>query len=156
MMSRENQLGVLSTIAALLVLIFSVVNSRRGESSIIQIYEFASLPFGVILLLLLAVVVFFAIVPTAEILDRSTLFGLGLSVLGLLLVLFAVWLRSPLSLDWGFLSAVSIVVSAGGVLLGETGRKQSARLGLSHLAIALGTLVIVVNFVGFALDLLVI
>ncbi len=156
-MSQEHQFGVISTIAAMLVLIFSVVNFRRGENdAAAQAHEFAALPFGVILLLLLAFVVFFWVVPLAEILDRSVLFGLGLSIFGLLLVLFTVWLRSGLSLDWGFLSAVSIVVSAGGVLLGEAGRKRSAGLGLPHLAIVVGMLVIVVNFVGFALDLLVI
>jgi hypothetical protein len=155
-MTKEGQFGVISTIAAMLVLIFSVVASRRGEDSIAQAYEFAALPFGVILLLVIAFVIFFWVVPIAEIFDQTPIWGIGMSVLGLLLLLAMFWMWSRLSIDWGFLSGVSIVVSAGGVLVGEAGRKQSAGLSLSQLAIVLGLLGVIVNFVVFALDVLVI
>ncbi len=156
-MSRENQFGVISTIAAVLVTVFSVMNFRRGEDdAVAQAYEFSALPFAVILVLLLAFVVFFWLVPLAELLDRPAPFGLGMSALGLLLVLLMFLIRSRLSLDWGSLSGVSIVVSAGGVLFGEAGRKQSVGRGLPHLTIIVGTLAIVVNFVVFALDVLVV
>lgn len=151
-MFQENQLGVVSTIAALLVLIFSVETARRGEDGITQAYEFAALPFAVVLLLVIAFVIFFWVVPLAEMLDRSAIFGLGLGVLGLLLILAMFWFRSRLSLDWGSLGGVSIVVGAAGVLLGEKERKRSGGLRLSHLAIITGLLGIAVNFVVFALD----
>lgn len=153
-MSQDHQFGVISTIAAMLVLIFSVITSRRDEDSITQAHELAALPFGVILLLLIAFVIFFCVVPLAEILGRPATWGLGMSVLGLLLLLAMFWLRSGLSIDWGFLSAVSIIVGAGGVLVGKVGRELSAGLGLSHLAIVLGVLAVIVNFVVFALDVL--
>src|SRR3712207_3493996 len=85
-MSQAHQFGVVSTIAAMLVLIFSVTTTRRGEDDVAQAYEFAALPFGVILLLLIAFVIFFWVVPLAEILGRPALWGLGTSLLGLLLL----------------------------------------------------------------------
>jgi hypothetical protein len=155
-MSPENNFAVISTIAAVLVLIFSVETSRREEDSIIQAYEFASLPFGVVLLLLIAFVIFYWVLPLAEMLDRPALWGLGIGVLGLLLVLALFWFRSRLSLDWGLGSGVSIALGAGGVLSGEAGRKRSVRLSLSQVAIITGLLAIAVNFVLFAMDVLII
>lgn len=155
-MSREKQFGVVSTVAAVLVFVLSIAASRRDEDSTTQAYELAALPFGVILLLLSAFVLFSWIVPLAEILDRPAMWGLGISVLGLLLVVFLFLLRSALSLDWGFFGGLSIVLGAGGVLLGETGRKQSSGMGLSHLAILTGLLAVLANVVFFALDVLVI
>jgi hypothetical protein len=153
-MSQEHQFGVISTIAAMLVLIFSVTASRRGEDSIAQGHELAALPFGVIFLLVIAFVTFFWVVPLAELFGRPAMWGLGMSVLSLLLLLTMFWIRSRLSIDWGFLGGVSILVGAGGVLVGEVGRKRSAGPGLSHLAIVIGLLTVIVNFVVFALDVL--
>ncbi len=153
---RDNQFGVVSTVAAVLVLILSVATARREEDSTVQALEFDALPSGVILLLLIAVVIFRGVVPVADVLDRPATWGLGISALGLLLVLALFLFQNLLSLDWGFLGGLSIVLGAGGVLLGETGRKQSAGgLGLPHLAIITGMLAVTVSFVVFALDVLV-
>ncbi len=153
-MSQAHQFGVICTIAAMLVLTFSVATSRRGENSISHAHQLAALPFAAIMLLVLAFIIFFWAVPIAAILGRPPRWGLGMSVLGLLLLLTMLWIWSRLSIDWGFLSGASIVVGAGGVLVGEVGRKRSAGLFLSHLAIVLGLLTIIVNFAVFALDLL--
>src|SRR3712207_764133 len=123
-MSQAHQFGVICTIAAMLVLTFSVATSRRGENSISHAHQLAALPFAVILLLVLAFIIFFWAVPIAAILGRPPIWGLGMSALGLLL-LTMLWIWSRLSIDWGFLGGASIVVGAGGVLVGEVGRKRS-------------------------------
>ena len=155
-MSKEHQFGSISTIAALLVVIFSVIAARRDEGDIAQAYEFSALPMAVILLLVIAFVVFFVGIPLAELSDRPAKWGIGLGVVSLLLVALPILAGSRISLDWGFCSGVSIVVGAGGVLWGEEGRKRSAGRVLSYGAIVLGVLAIFTDFVVFALDVLII
>jgi hypothetical protein len=172
-MSRVHQLSVAGTTAAVLVAVLSIV-SFRSDDEYARSEGLLALPFVVILVLILAYVVFRCLVPLADLLLRPDIFGLGMSVLSLLLLLMPFWFGA-FSIDWGLFSGMSIVMSVGGASVGEIAIKRSdkpvwapledidgpknERLGgaiWSYLAIFIGVLVAVANFAAFVLDILVV
>ena len=137
MVQRIGVIGIVSTILAVLVAILSVVLPPVVPG------QLATLPFVIIVLLLVATAIFLLVVPRAARSDRAGLVGFVGSFLGLLLILPAFW------------SGLPIVLGAGGVVLGLAGQERTRTArggGFALWAIVLGVAAILLDLIIFLLD----
>ena len=134
MTQRIGLVGIVSTIVAVLLAIFSVVLPPVVPG------QLATLPFVIIVLLVVAAAIFWLVVPRAARSDRPGLVGFVGSFLGLLLVLPAFW------------SGLPIVLGTGGALLGQVARDRAGATGRRG---GLGIWALVIGIVALILDLII-
>ena len=131
-MTRETQLvGIVSTIVAVLIAILSTVLPP------IQPDQLRALPIVVLVLLVIAAVLFFLIVPRGARSNRPAVGGLICSLLGLLLL--------PV-----FRSGLPIVFGAAGVLLGRMDRTTGRGLALA--AVIIGVAAVILDLIALLVD----
>lgn len=135
MVQRVGAVGIVSTIVAVLVAVLSVVLPPVRPD------QLRSLPIVVVVLVAIAALVFFLVVPRGERSNRPAVPGLVCSIIGLLL-LPAFW------------SGLPIVLGAAGYVLGQAGRggRQTTGGGLALGAIVVGIAAIALNLLGLLFD----